>query len=504
MLRSLVFLVALTAGPGMAHAQDPLVKQALQRIEKYEGLVETLQPGDVKTANLYINQIGWAAKRLNASSDKSSEHYKDAVTRYNALLEKIKTAANAGVPPQTGQANFDVAKLQQLGKEIGNATHNFGMLNVQHMGDAYRVGSVQKEIADFKTRLKAFPADHPAVQEVAGKFNAFESAFQQLHGRYTADVAASGDRGKQMAELSAKYETKNQPKELRYPFDPAEIRAWGERLRRLRDVEIPKDLQFVASLRGAGGIDQQKRSSLESWIGGTWLRRLNELEQGIGGQVRLNAEHAKRTADFVLETDPSNQSHVANRILGEGSFDQQMQQLQAALNDVDTAAAWDLAFSVEGKGDERKAQRAHVEKAVEHLRRVAVAALDQVRMPAAASTDAELVEIAKKTLANKKYGVGEVLRLVINAPKEHREKDSGDISHGTVSTTVTVYHYAWDQYQVCTVEKEGEEFWMYFNTLKYFTSGATTTPLNRWVLSGRFKGTRILEENIHKDPAPKD
>jgi hypothetical protein len=39
---------------------------------------------------------------------------------------------------------------------------------------------------------------------------------------------------------------------------------------------------------------------------------------------------------------------------------------------------------------------------------------------------------------------------------------------------------------------------MFANRLKYFHSGAPTTPTGRWILSERFQTTEILEANIDK------
>jgi len=503
MQRHLLPLALLTlAAP--AAGQDQLVKQALQRIEKYEGLVGSMQPGDVKTANTYLTNLKWAAKRLNASYDKTDQHYLAAVERYNALVQSIQAAASAGSPaPAPGAPALDLAALQQLDKEIRNGAHNLGLLNVTHMGDAFRVGSVRKELAGLKQRLAAMPAEHAAVQEVAARFRAFEQQFATLHGQYTADIEAAGDRNERMAALATKYDSKNQPAALRAPFEPAEVLAWGQNVRRFLEVEIPADLPFIDSLKGVAGVNGQRQSSLRHWVGGTWVRNLQERKRSVGDQVRGGLVEAERNAQFVLATDPNNPGHVANRILGEGSFDEQMQRLRRSLVAVDVAAAWDTAFGITDQREPREKTRALVESAMAHLREVAVTALEHVRVPVAASADEGLRKIAGETLAVEKYGVGDVVRLVINSDKQHREMSSGDIDVGTVRTTVTIYDYAWDEFQVCTVEKEGDEHWLYYNTLKHYTSGGPTTPLNRWILSQRFKSTRILEANIDKDPVPK-
>jgi hypothetical protein len=52
---------------------------------------------------------------------------------------------------------------------------------------------------------------------------------------------------------------------------------------------------------------------------------------------------------------------------------------------------------------------------------------------------------------------------------------------------------------VATAEEVGGSYFIFYNTLKYYTSGSATTPLNRWILSGRIQGSEIPEANIDRD-----
>ena len=129
-------------------------------------------------------------------------------------------------------------------------------------------------------------------------------------------------------------------------------------------------------------------------------------------------------------------------------------------------------------------------------------------MPKDASTSKELFSIAKATLQNPDYEVGPIQRMVINSDKVKREKDTSDATFdkidvslsGTVTLTgtQTTYHYEWEQFQVATAEQVGDTYYIFYNTLKRFTSGASTTPLNRWIVSGRIQGREIPKANIDK------
>jgi hypothetical protein len=136
-------------------------------------------------------------------------------------------------------------------------------------------------------------------------------------------------------------------------------------------------------------------------------------------------------------------------------------------------------------------------------------ALEVVRMPEAASDDPALVEIAQAALANPDYEIGPIARLVVNADRRSHEMETSDIEIDrlevglggslTATGTQTTYRYAWEQFQVATAEPVGARHYIFYNTLKYFTSGAPTTPLERWILAERIQTVEIPEAKIPLD-----
>ena len=87
---------------------------------------------------------------------------------------------------------------------------------------------------------------------------------------------------------------------------------------------------------------------------------------------------------------------------------------------------------------------------------------------------------------------------MVNAKKVRRERREASVSRGAGNTTITGYHYVWDEFQVATAETVGDTTWIFHNTLKLYHSGDATTPIGRWILSQRFESTRILPENVDK------
>ncbi len=127
------------------------------------------------------------------------------------------------------------------------------------------------------------------------------------------------------------------------------------------------------------------------------------------------------------------------------------------------------------------------------------AAVGLVRVPPAGMSDEKLLAAAREVLADPKHGAKPAKRMVVNSKRvERKEKKEADINVGTVTTTATIYHWIWEEYQVTTVEAIGDQHFLFYNTMKFFQQGAPTTPTNRWVLAERFQGEPILAENIDK------
>lgn len=495
----LLFLVSvLFLTPSTSQAQDQLVKQALTRIEKYEKLEPSLKEGDVETANRYINDLNYAAKRLKAAYDKTTSHYKGAVKRYEAIVAKIQTKARAGTPPPKPAQGYDHAKLVQLNKEINSAYENFQILSVAHMKDDFRRKSVAKEIEGFTERLAAFPTGDENVTIVTNNLANFRKLYEGALAKLAQDEAGLPEVLAKLEVMRAKYDRKKLPVQPELPLTEDEVRLWVNQIANWRNNELPADLAFVQGLKGNSAANQQTVSSVLNMVAHTWPRYLNEMESGMRDKCYADAFRVDEYCDWILEIDPTDRNQVQNRILGEGNFDGNLNQLRKHQNGVKIAALWDSLMKVEG-GPDRAAQAAKVDKAIAYLQQLAVDCLDQVRMPKAASTDEGLLKIAGETLKASDYKIEGWERMVINMDKERREKRQAYIrGESANSASVEYYHYIWDQFQVTTAEREGDKVWLYATTMCNYSSGGSTTPLNRWFVSARIQLTPILPENIGK------
>jgi len=534
LIRTSSLLAVLAAA---ATAQDQLVLQALKKIERVEQALATLPAGDVRAANRLLSDLKWANKRLKAAYKKTTTHWKDANRRLVAADKAVRARATASPKPAgqpagqpagkpagrptgkpTGQSAGKPAgrpagkpasggpvigkqfeKLQQLDKEVRNGFQNLGLLNKSFMGDAYRVGSIEKELAGLRRRLDAFPADDKNVKIVAGNLKQFEDLFAKWRDEYAADQAASGDLGAQLDAIAAKYASDQVPGALHWPYERDKLTTWAARTARMLE-ELPKDAAIVAKARGNAML-KRRAGSLYHRVAHDLPRRLGEHVQAVRYACDTAAKDAGRVATTLAATDPDDRTAVANRVLMPGALERSLRMLNDGLEAVDLAATLDQSFAPKPPVD-RKQQRAQIEKSIATLRALAKSSLQDVRMPAPVALPAEKVaelrKVAETVLARKRYGVNPIQRLVVTSKPKRKEKKEGSISGTVTGARVTVYHYVWDEFRVVTAEKVGDETWIFHNTLKYYHSSDSVTPQEVWILSRRFQGTQILADNVGK------
>lgn len=483
-----------------AVAQDPLVKQALARIERVEQQEPALQAGDTKTGNQLLADLAWAAKRLNAVVQQTDQHWQDAGKRLAAVQAKVEAKAKAGAPPATGTGTgFDPAQLAQLDKEIGHAIENFRIVPRNLQADPARQKATQAELDGLERRLAGFPVADAAVAKVAARCAEFRALVTASVEQTTKDRAGSEAVARGLAALDTKYRDDAVPGELSYPYSEEQLRAWAAEVLRWRDTEIPHDLAFLGEAAQNAVVDQQHVSRLRHWLTDLRDRTLVTSTRTVADRLQGEVKHGLDLADWILATDAADPDQVANRILGKGRFDENMARLRDCAHAVEMARVHDLVMT--GKWmPERDEQAQKATKALSHLQQLAVSTLDAVRMPTPASTDAELLQIAATTLRQPGYGVGEWLRLVIHTEKVRHESREAWVQGGNGSATISYHHYVWDQFQVTTAERDASsgEVWLFANTLKRYESGDPTKKLGQWILSQRFELTRIRPENVER------
>lgn len=516
----------LAATPPAASIGDPLVAKALAKVAKVEAAEPGLAKGDAKGAAALIRDLDWAAKRLGAVVQQGTAEWKAAKKRLDDVRAKVvakrdakpapkpspkpapkpapgtgKGGSGGGKTPPPATGGYDFAKLKRLNEDISRDFANLKLLEFKHFLDENRVRGLQKDVAKFRERIAPFPAGDENVKLVTGNIDAFESLVQTGIDRIAADRKTAPAIAARLDTLFDKYDDAKFPMMIQEPFTAPQIRAWAMELQQRRDVKIPGDLAWIKEVSGNVVVGRNRFLSAASNLEVSIMRRVEEAERNVSQIMDSKCKDAVERAAWLMETDPKDRNQVISRVLGKGSFDQQMLFLRDGLHAVEMARIVDEVLKREDAPD-RDAQQKALDQGVAHMKALARQTLSEVRMPAPASTDEELLKIARETLKKEKYEVGDWKRLVINSDLRTQERREAWYSRSGARGEINFYTYKWRQFQVTTAEEVDGEVWLFANTLKFYESGDSTTPVGEWILSRRMETTPILAENVDK-PAKK-
>lgn len=532
--------LAMTFSAVAAEPADADIKAALYDIERYEQQFAGVTEARDSQVNRTLKLLSIAKGRLDASPNKSHASWQEAATRYNALVEKLNGFLGAGggaapaaapSPPAAPAAPAQPAapaapqmisharvRLNKLNRDIQSATQTLDQNGPKPFQDPAYLRQAEQRGERFAGELAAYDefAGDPDVEAARASLQAYEEMLaigRQLGAQATADL---GDVQQRLRTFEERMRSVRVPPAPQAPYENDAIGVWFAAIAQVRAVaqaDVPElqKIKAEASLPLTRGTVQQGAAydsqDVDRLIRAHQdnLRRADQEGRQLQANLGAQVGEVERLLGWIDGLDPNDGHARSNNFLGEGNREEIHGQIATQRQIVEGA----LAFA-RSAGAPNVAQLEQLLQRTEAVRvnydRRRAQALELSRMPQPASTDAELLKIARETLANPSYGVGEIKRLVINSDKVTRSKESSEVEVDeidvslagdvTLSGTETTTHYEWDEYQVATAEPVGDRHYVFYNTLKFFRKGATTTTLNRWVLSGRIQGDEILAENI--------
>ena len=519
---------------------DAQIKSAVADLARFEQQVGS---GAISkaTAQRTLRLLGLARQRLDSSPNHADPSWTDADARYRALESRLQAAVDgspgpAPSAPPAGPATTRAApmaapvpsaapqmishqrvRVTKLGRDIQSATDSLDRDGVKPFQDPAYVAKQSTLAQRFEHDLQNYSdfATDPAVTDAHARLTRFREllAFGTREGE--AARAALGDVQARLRVIDG--HLANSPRPPAPPYTQADISAWSTAstaalasidadLKTLADLKARAHLPLTHGTVGQGAAyDFQDVDRIRGAMERT-RRQIDESRAQLASNLGAQIEQVERTLDSFDRLNPDDEHDRSNGFLGEGVADER----RARLADQRAIVLAAIAQQQAAGGGSHSALLDRVDRTAREYEARHKRALDGMRMPKRASRDdAELQKIARETLANPKYGVGEIRRLVVNTQKTHREKqtsetqyDDVDVSLGgkiTLHGTQTTYFYEWDEFQVATAEPVGAKHHVFYNTLKYFTRGASTTPLNRWIVANRFQGNEIPAGNIDRD-----
>lgn len=490
---ALLCLLALRGGLCAQQNVPYDLKQALSELDRLEKAVEEMVPGDRPVMKAQLKKLGKLGSALSKSPNKKHPKYKECADRYNNLKTKCIEKGSAAPPP----AAFDEGQLRKLADATEKMRRQMGTIQVSQLGDPNFKKRLEQNVLTLEKALATYPAKDPRVKKVAQAVGVVRRTYDAGVEAHRKNQAKAGFQEK-FSAIYAKYNRKNLPPEPEFPMEPAEVERYVTLMRTLVDKELPADYKWLYGLKGNPDVDKQRLSSMLHHTGNGLPRDFKNQVVVLGRNLFAQLDVEKHFLKMVMETDPEDRNHIVNRLLGEGNYEANMKSLARCERELACIEAYDRAMgTLEKNAAMRKNAAEKIGAAKKHFEACMQKAYDTVKFPKTIAKD-DLLAIAKKTLARKKYGVKGWERMGVTYDKKRKEKREGTLRHGTVTSTLTTYHYVWDEFGVTTAEKVGEDYYLFFNKFSLYQSGAETTPTDDWILSSRIQLSRIKRENIGK------
>ena len=240
-------------------------------------------------------------------------------------------------------------------------------------------------------------------------------------------------------------------------------------------------------------LPQLRRVVQATGQGAYWLRW---LESDSIEQIKRNMESIKRVIDNRIESglrdakqrsslDPEKNKYAFSNeaILKEHEADH-ARTLRTIQQAVRLEEQFELPVTWSPKIDELQGYIATWEEKVK-------VASSVTKLPIEVGTK-ELHSIAEEVLRVEKYGVGKLVRVIVNSKLVPRDRIEHRASGGKIETIVR----QWQQFQVTTIEDEDGKLAVYVNDVAKFSRAPSTTPIGKWILKQRFRRGEVSPNDI--------
>ena len=519
---------------------DSQIKSALTDIVKYEKQFQGKTAVNASTVKRTLKLLSLTRQRLDDSSHQTHESWQEADQRYKNLVARLNLYLKKSDAPAQDKNRDDKAqrpspsaqsqsqpmisqyrvRIKKIIRDINSRFDTMDKAGVKPFQDSAYVQRCEQVAQQFQVSLDAYDAfkDDPDVLAASAALAKFNKMIDFGRQHAAKELAELGDVQARLARINQKIRQLKQPPTPQQPFAKGQLAQWLTQLAQVRQqaaqlyppLPIIKQRAYlpdqVATVEQGARYDRKDVDRLERSLQGL-AQNIDAELKAFGQQVNLIAAQLQNDLPNYRQFDPNDPADQANHFLIQGRADEIRQKFAQ-----DLTTAQEIAHYAQLLKDPSYEQQVALVKDIQATLDLYEANYQKarrlVRMPKPASQDTELLTIAKRTLANYDY-VGDIKRLVINAPKTHRNKETSEEKYNdidvslsgtvTLTGTKTTYHYEWDEFQVATAEPVDDTHYIFYSTLKYFTSGASTTPLNKWIIGARMQGCEIPAENIHLD-----
>lgn len=469
------------AAPAAKTAANPAIDRAVREMDMLDRQMRGQRSINQKAATRYLLELYRIGKGL-AAADRAHPSWAPAKAKYDGLNTEILDL-NVRI--------FD-GRLKKIDGRIARLKPTDYML-------ADQVEPIRKSLVGLYGDVTNIRANHAGLANTKSAIEKTHDSFESRVKTALAERNKHGDIDARLAEIKKRVHEIKVPELNSYPQTQEQITAYAKGLDAVR-AHIAEDGAWLASIEGKVPLSVEQGNIFRRAKSEVQVSKPKGIERSLAIATQTMdrwAEDQNRLLEFFESTDPNDPNHRANRLLAKGKYKEGLERLAEVKTAVENVAFYDKAIKRQNAPD-RSAQRARVDKAIADFKANFRTALTTIRMPDAKSTDDKLHKVVAEVFARSKYGY-EAERVVINSPLKSYEKETGNISRSSITTaTMTVYKYKWDQFQATTAERVGDDYYLFYNTFKFYHAADPKTPTQAWILSDRFQSSQILKENIGK------
>jgi hypothetical protein len=458
-------------------AADSNVEAVIRELGFNDRNLQQMRGASVKMEQRILGDLTRLRETLDAATDHAQPRWQEADGEWQRQMDMLAQKRLEAIEQQ----------LAGIGEQVDG-------LDTTVLTDADNVATFQNAIDKLAAEMQVYDtyASRPGYSGTWDTQTRVAMNLQQRVATAKAAESAFGDVKAQVAAFEQGLDAAPVPRAMQSFTDKAALIAYAEDMKKAYTAGA-QTAAYMEQIEGkTSQVDKQTIQRLKRYAGTDRMRQiddsLKETRAYLDGQWRVY----EGVLEFRASDDPADAGHRANRFLMPGRYEENMAQLQEGLQFVAIQDAYEKTLGSEDDGTLQQRQAA-LETAIADYDSHFQLALSTQRM-APGIGDSELEEIAAETLQKPDYGVNLPWQRLEVGKKAHREEARSEISGNSLVTNI----YKWDEFQARTAEQVDGKWYIFVNDLKYYYSGASTTPLDRWLVSNRWQAEQILEENIAK------
>ncbi|WP_168566020.1 hypothetical protein [Crateriforma spongiae] len=467
---------------------DPKLHSINYALDSLEHWITKAADGDQQRASALMRDHQKIVVRFARLPGAETVQYRYVQKRIKTLEQQIQDKATQG-------STADDAKSQSPATEIQNTKPHPSLAGIESqlnglLADIQRYQDNDKQRSRMRSDLETLTArygripksDHPVYVSVGKELDQAKRALQPASGPLQMSNSEAADF---VEKIRVRYSEQIELPRARDIMHSRELTA----------EDVDAIISKINTFKTSAAQDQptlhhiveatgQGRYWLE-WIETKAIenleRDLTAMEQMIEREVRFGLSNAKNRSELDVEKNNYAFNNEAMKKQNEELFDRtlrtliQAERLNSSLN---RQRDWSV-------------QRRQLEQYVTTYRAKVDAASSVRDLPKEVGNEA-LHKIALEVFKDKKYGVGKVIKRIVNSKPVPRDRVEHKEFAGRIETIVR----QWEEYQVTTVEEEDGKYFVYINNLAKFTRAPNPTPIDRWILKQRFKSGEISKDRL--------